>query len=149
MVLYKNDIFTQEDIKNYGFNLFNLPGHTTITRGLLIEFLQNNHFINNNIQIDDGTKEDDYSESFDSINTQMTIINNQIRKRVTEKEALLREYKAKQKEKEQLIEKEKQLDMQLKQLISEGTKFITEEDKGEKYDRKQYQIFTRFRYGSR
>ena len=117
LILYKNGIYTLEDLVNYGPKVLELPNYGPLRRKELIRILKELGIdiepvvvVNNEVQITKSTEE---------LIEEVRLENSEIRARIESKQAMLLEYDELLRERAELQRREEELDQLIESKLKE------------------------------
>lgn len=117
LILYKNGIYTLEDLVNYGPKVLELPNYGPLRRKELIRILKELGIdlepvvvVNNGVQITKSTEE---------LIEEVRLENSEIRERIESKQAMLLEYDELLRERAELQKREEELNQLIKSKLKE------------------------------
>ena len=116
LILYRNGIYTLEDLINYGPKALELPGYGPLRRKELIEKMKE---LGIEFQVDVIINGDKGTVPAKTLIDEVRRENKEIRERIEQKSALLLEYEELIKEREELLIREKELDAAIESKLKE------------------------------
>lgn len=116
LILYKNGIYTKEDLVNYGPKALELPGYGPLRRKELLEIMAE---LGLEFRVNKIVDEVMSTEPTGTLIEEVRRENKEIRERVEQKSALLLEYEELIKEREELLAREKELDELIQNKVKE------------------------------
>lgn len=116
LILYRNGIYTLEDLINYGPKALELPGYGPLRRKELIEKMKE---LGIEFQVDVIINGEKGTVPTKTLIDEVRRENKEIRERIEQKSALLLEYEELIKEREELLIREKELDAAIESKLKE------------------------------
>ena len=116
LILYRNGIYTLEDLINYGPKALELPGYGPLRRKELIEKMKE---LGIEFQVDVVINGEKGTVPTKTLIDEVRRENKEIRERIEQKSALLLEYEELIKEREELLIREKELDAAIESKLKE------------------------------